>query len=154
MSENIPRPVIVKTCNIIAKMISLLFMGLKINWDGLGIATSLVCAIHCAVLPLLLTSLPVFGNDIIHNLYFEWAMILLAFVVGSYSLFHGYAKHHRSLMPVLIFTTGFLFLVSKQFFHEAETYLLIPAVLLIIGAHYLNYRLCHRSRCVSAHHKH
>ena len=33
-------------------------MRLKINWDALGIATSLACAIHCAVLPLLLTSLP------------------------------------------------------------------------------------------------
>ncbi|RYY69764.1 MAG: MerC domain-containing protein [Chitinophagaceae bacterium] len=129
-------------------------MGLKINWDGLGIATSLVCAIHCAVLPLLLTSLPVFGNDIIHNLYFEWGMILLAFVVGSYSLFHGYAKHHRSLMPVLIFTTGFLFLVSKQFFHEYETWFLIPAVIFIITAHWRNYQLCQMAKCSSPHHTH
>ena len=28
-------------------------MNVKINWDGLGIATSLACAIHCIVLPLI-----------------------------------------------------------------------------------------------------
>ncbi|MEO7446128.1 MAG: MerC domain-containing protein, partial [Ferruginibacter sp.] len=64
-------------------------MAVKLNWDGLGIATSLACAIHCAVLPLILTSLPLFGINIIHNSYFEWMMIALAFGVGIYSLYHG-----------------------------------------------------------------
>lgn len=129
-------------------------MSVKLNWDGLGIATSLACAIHCALLPLILTSLPLFGVNIIHNLFFEWGMITLAFVVGSYSLFHGYIKHHRSLQPVLIFAVGFIFLAAKQFFHEYEMYLLIPAVLLIVTAHYFNYRLCQRSKCSSPHHQH
>ena len=129
-------------------------MNIKMNWDGFGIATSLACAIHCAVLPLLATSLPLFGINIIHNLFFEWGMIALAFVVGVYSLMHGYIKHHHSFIPVLIFMIGFLLLVTKQFFHEYESFLLIPAVILIIGAHYQNYRLCHRSKCSSPHHQH
>lgn len=65
-------------------------MNHKINWDGLGVTTSLICAIHCAVLPLLFTSLPLFGGDIIHNDYFEWSMIALAFMIGVYSLSHGF----------------------------------------------------------------
>ncbi|MEO6488706.1 MAG: MerC domain-containing protein [Ferruginibacter sp.] len=129
-------------------------MSLKVNWDGLGIATSLACAIHCAILPLMLTSLPLFGINVIHNLFFEWSMIVLAFVVGSYSLFHGYNKHHRSLLPVMIFAAGFVFLFTKQFFHSYETYFLIPAVILIVSAHYINYRLCNRNKCNSVHHKH
>jgi hypothetical protein len=129
-------------------------MNIKINWDGLGIATSLACAIHCAFLPLVITSLPLFGVNIIHNPFFEWSMITIAFLVGSYSLFHGYIKHHRSLMPVFIFATGFVFLLTKQFFHDYEFYFLIPAVILIISAHYINYRLCHRSKCQSVHHQH
>ena len=84
-------------------------MNIKINWDAMGIATSVACAIHCAVLPVMLGSLPVLGINIIHNLFFEWGMIALAFVVGSYSLFHGYIKHHRSFTPVLIFSAGFIF---------------------------------------------
>jgi hypothetical protein len=129
-------------------------MNLKLNWDGLGIATSLACAIHCAVLPLILTSLPLFGVNIIHNSFFEWTMIAIAFLVGTYSLYHGYIKHHRSLMPVIIFAIGFVFLATKQFLHDYESYLLIPAVTLIISAHYINYRLCNRSKCSSVHHQH
>ena len=129
-------------------------MNIKLNWDALGIGTSIACAIHCALLPVLLTTLPVFGIDIIHNLFFEWGMIALAFIVGSYSLFHGYIKHHRSFTPVIIFSIGFIFLILKQIFHEREIPLLIVAVIFIISAHYYNYRLCHRSKCASPHHKH
>lgn len=129
-------------------------MNIKLNWDALGIGTSLLCAIHCALLPVLMSTLPVFGINIIHNLFFEWGMIALAFVVGSYSLFHGYIKHHRSPVPVLIFSSGFIFLVLKQFFVQYEIPFLLIAVVLIIGAHYYNYRLCHKSKCSSPHHKH
>jgi hypothetical protein len=129
-------------------------MNIKLNWDALGIGTSVLCAIHCALLPVLMSTLPVFGINIIHNLFFEWGMIALAFVVGSYSLFHGYVKHHRSLKPVLIFSFGFIFLILKQFFTGLEIPLLIIAVVSIISAHYYNYVLCHRSKCSSTHHKH
>jgi hypothetical protein len=124
------------------------------NWDAMGIVTSIACAIHCALLPVIMTTLPVFGVNIIHNLFFEWGMIALAFVVGSYSLFHGYIKHHRSLTPVLIFSFGFVFLVLKQFFDEFNISFLVIAVVLIISAHVYNYRLCQRSKCASPHHKH
>ena len=129
-------------------------MNIKLNWDALGIFTSVLCAIHCALLPVIMSSLPVFGVNIIHNLFFEWSMIALAFAVGSYSLFHGYIKHHRSMIPVLIFSIGFVFLVLKQFFFQLETPFLLTAVAFIISAHFYNYRLCHRSKCASPHHKH
>jgi len=118
------------------------FMKLKINWDALGISASLACAIHCALLPLFLTSLPLFGINIIHHTGFEVGMILLALCIGSYSLYHGYKKHHHSFVPLILFFSGFLFLVLKQFFIQFETWLLIPAVILIITAHVLNYKSC------------
>ncbi|MEI9957599.1 MAG: MerC domain-containing protein, partial [Ferruginibacter sp.] len=65
-------------------------MKVKLNWDALGITTSIACAIHCALLPIIVTTLPVFGINIVNNMAFEWGMIALAFVVGSYALFHGY----------------------------------------------------------------
>jgi len=39
----------------------------------------LACAIHCALLPLILTSLPLFGVELIDNIAFEYGMIVLAF---------------------------------------------------------------------------
>ena len=33
-------------------------MAQKINWDAWGILTSVLCAIHCAILPLVISTLP------------------------------------------------------------------------------------------------
>lgn len=114
----------------------------KINWDALGITASMACAIHCAVLPLFLSSLPLFGVNIIENTRFEYGMILLAFAVGAYSLYHGRKKHHHSWVPLVIFAVGIAFLLAKMAWHEWRNWLLLPAVTCIITAHFMNYRLC------------
>jgi len=114
----------------------------KINWDALGVATSLACAIHCALLPLLFTSLPIFGINVIENIFFEISMVALAFGIGIYALYHGWKKHHHSIVPIIVFLTGFLFLVLKLFFVEYENWLLLPAVIGIVTAHLINFRAC------------
>jgi hypothetical protein len=116
-----------------------------INWDALGIATSLACAIHCAILPLILSSLPLFGINIVDNIGFEYFMIFLAFSIGSFSLWQGYRKHHHSILPFLVFTGGFLFLVAKQVWHHYQYWLLPFAVILIVAAHLINYKSCKAS---------
>jgi hypothetical protein len=116
----------------------------KINWDAMGVTVSVACAIHCAILPLAISSLPLFGINIIENNYFEYGMIALAFFVGSYSLYHGFKKHHHSWLPFILFSLGMFFLIIKQIFHDWHLYLLIPAVVLIILSHFLNYKFCRR----------
>ena len=117
-------------------------MRSKINWDALGIVTSVACAIHCALLPLLLTSLPVFGMNIIENEPFEYSMICLAFLIGGVSMWHGYRRHHHSFVPILIFSSGMLLLLAKQVWHDHQLFLLPVAVILIVTAHLVNYRSC------------
>jgi hypothetical protein len=117
-------------------------MNIRFNWDALGIATSVACAIHCAILPLVLTSVPVFGFNIVDNHNFEYFMIFLAAAIGSYSLWHGYRKHHHSLLPVTVFLAGILFLLAKQVRHDQQYWLLPAAVLLIVSAHWINYKAC------------
>lgn len=117
-------------------------MKSKINWDAIGITASLACAIHCALLPLFLSSLPLFGINIIHNLFFEAGMVALAFAIGSYSFYHGFRKHHHSWLPFSLFAGGMTLLVLKLFFIHYETWLLFPAVLLIVLAHIMNFRYC------------
>ena len=115
-------------------------MKLKINADVLGIGASIACAVHCAILPLFLSGLSIFGVNIIHNFWFESGMILLAFVVGMLSLRHGFIRHHRSPVPFLLFAAGMLFLFAKQYWHVYELILLPFAVILIISAHIFNFR--------------
>ncbi len=117
---------------------------IRINYDVLGISVSLACAIHCAILPLVLTSLPVLGTNIINHTGFELSMIAVSAVIGLISLWHGYNKHHHRIQPALLFVAGILLLASKQLFSIKEIYILIPAVIIIIWAHWLNYRLCRK----------
>jgi len=117
-------------------------MKFNINWDAFGIAASVACAIHCAVLPLILSSLPLFGINIIENQGFEFLMIALAFVVGVYSLYHGRKKHHHSYYPMVLFAAGIGLLFIKSLLHSHSLMLLLPAVSLVVIAHYLNYKLC------------
>ncbi len=116
-----------------------------INWDALGISASVICAIHCAILPIFLTSLPVFGFEILHNQAFEISMILVAAFVGLYALQHGWRKHHHKKMPIILFALGMLFLLGKEWFHYIDIYLLLPALVFILSAHILNYRLCRKA---------
>ncbi len=127
---------------------------LKINWDAMGILTSIACAIHCAILPIILTSLPILGINIIHNIFFEWSMIGIAFLVGTIALLHGHKKHHRSFMPIGIFSAGFSFLILKQFVPTLEYWFLAVAVILIVSAHFCNYKLCNQSKSASSFHEH
>ncbi|MCR6720183.1 MAG: MerC domain-containing protein [Chitinophagaceae bacterium] len=117
-------------------------MSVRINWDALGITASVACAIHCAVLPLFASVVPLFGVNIVHNVAFEAIMVGIAVMIGGYSFYHGYHRHHHSLWPFALFLLGISLLVVKLFVAHYETWLLIPAVLLIVISHYLNYRMC------------
>jgi hypothetical protein len=118
-------------------------MNMKVNWDAFGVGASLACAIHCAALPLILTSFPVFGINIIENNGFEYFMIFLAFFIGSYALWHGYRKHHQRFAPLLFFAVGMLCLFAKQIWHQYQFWFLPFAISGIVLAHFMNFRLCH-----------
>ncbi|WP_431212771.1 MerC domain-containing protein [Puia sp. P3] len=53
----------------------------------------------CALLPLLVASLPILGINIIHNQLFEFGMIGLAFLIGTWALWHGFRYHHGRILP-------------------------------------------------------
>lgn len=106
----------------------------------MGMVTSVACAIHCMILPVIVTSLPVFGINIINNILFEWMMIGIAGIIGSLALAHGYRRHHRDRRPLLIFAAAFIFLILKQVFYQQELFFLIPAVAMILYAHMINFR--------------
>ena len=142
MSGEVNKPSTHFFATVLLFWVFLQFMKFKMNWDALGIGTSIACAIHCALLPLFLSSLPLFGINIIHHRGFEIGMIVLAFLIGAFTLWHGYRRHHHSLLPLALFCVGLFFLVLKEFFIQIHSWLLIPAVLFIISAHFVNFRSC------------
>ena len=116
-------------------------MSRKLNWDAIGITTSIACAIHCALLPLVVSFLPLMGLGFIRNPLFEYGMIGLAFVIGTSALWHGFNRHHHRLTPWLLFVGGMILLIAKEVWGRYELYFLPFAVVLIISAHVVNYKL-------------
>ncbi len=116
-------------------------MKLQINWNALGVSAAVACAIHCALLPLFISTLPLFGVNLLDNIYFEVGMISIAFIIGGLTLFHGYRKHHHKLLPLYLFIAGMALLIFKHFFAN-NIWFIIPSSLFILTAYYLNWRYC------------
>lgn len=116
----------------------------KLNLDVLGIGASLICAVHCALLPLLMTVLPLLGMEIFANEKLEYGLLTFTFLVGCTSLFRGYRYHHRHVKPLLVFALGFVLLLAGHFLAESywEPLLIAAGALLIVAAHVWNLREC------------
>lgn len=97
-------------CNSIARTI-IAFMRnnfISLNLDFVGFSASLLCAVHCAALPFLLSVLPLAGLHFLHHPFIEYTIILFSFFIASKSLSHGYSRHHKNIHPLLIVALGFL----------------------------------------------
>ncbi len=92
-------------CNIIA--LTMTRPTINLNLDVIGMATSLLCAVHCALIPTLLSFSSLAGIRFLDNVWLESTIILLSFFIASYALVHGFLKYHKSLWALLIVCIGF-----------------------------------------------
>lgn len=117
----------------------------KINYDKLGIFTSVACAIHCTILPVFIGAIPFLRIHILDNPWIEYSTIVLSFLFGSLSLYHGFRYHHKRKSPIVLFSAGFTCLIINQLTQEQYVLLLIPsAAILIITAHLINISCCRK----------
>ena len=121
-------------------------MKFQINWNVLGVSAATACAIHCALMPLFISSLPFFGINLLHNIFFETGMILLAIIIGGISLRHGYLRHHHRMLPLISFISGMGLLIVNQFLTQPALSIIIPATAMIILAYYLNWKFCRQAK--------
>lgn len=112
---------------------------ITIYLDKLGMSASFLCAIHCAVLPLL-TMLPLIGSFI--QLPLEEFLISASVIIASISLGLSY-KQHRNYLPLLILITGVNFLLAGMLteIETIEPILTAFGGLAIFCAHYKNWKL-------------
>jgi len=108
--------------------------------DQLGITASLACAVHCAVLPFILTALPLFGLSFLAHSWVELVMIGLSLIIGVYSLSTSYPKH-KKLVPLIVLVIGFGLIGSGHYLIESLEAILIPMGGFTIAiAHYINWK--------------
>jgi hypothetical protein len=114
------------------------------NLDQLGMMASLACTVHCALMPLFLSTLPLFLQD--ERL--EWLLVGATAGLGIASLTRGY-KRHRKKLALSLLTLGLVLLISGRFVEEAEgtggILLVVFGGITVAFSHFLNHRL-HNAR--------
>jgi hypothetical protein len=111
--------------------------------DRLGMATSTLCAVHCAATALLMGALSAAGAGALGNPWVEGVFLTASVVLGAVSLGHAVTRH-RSLRPMLWFAAGLvMLLVLRPLAPGAAGEVAAVAVgaLCVVRAHWKNARL-------------
>ena len=103
---------------------------------------SILCAVHCAIVPVLLTSLPLLGLGFLANPIIEWGMIIFALCIGVYAIGLSYFRTHHKWLPMMLLVLGFLIIITGHAFITSWREAIVVPIggLLIATAHFFNYR--------------
>lgn len=129
--------------------------------DRFGSTSSLVCALHCALLPVLISLLPAMGLGALAWNGFEWAFVCFATSLGVFSLWIGY-RRHRGYRALLFLVPGLALVWAGILWPGVHQRVVLHTVLMSVGgtliavAHLINLRLSHGhvhdATCSHAHH--
>ncbi len=115
--------------------------------DRVGFAASFLCAVHCALVPVLLAVVPAFGLKLGGWIDIDQAFVVFATLLGATTLTLGWRRHrtYRAwalLVPglLLVWLGTFTSLHDHGLRHAA---VMVAGGLLLAGAHLLNLRLTH-----------
>jgi hypothetical protein len=114
--------------------------------DTMGATASTLCAVHCALMPMVVTSLPFIGLSILADEATENFGLFLSASLGVSSLSLGYRKH-RSRQALATLVLGLVFLalgrvVEGRAYEPIGIPLIVAGGLTIVGSHVMNRYLC------------
>ena len=119
--------------------------------DRVGMAASTVCAVHCALLPLVLGLAPALGLEFGGWVDFDQAFVVFASLFAGTTLALGYRRHRAFkawalLVPalVLVWLGSFTSLHDHTAGHAA---VMVVGGSLLAAAHFVNLRLTHAAKC-------
>lgn len=114
--------------------------------DGLAIGLSVLCAIHCLALPLVLGLLPSLMALPLQSEAFHFWMVIVVIPTSLYALTLGCKRHKRYQVVGLGIAGLSCLLLALALEHSlgevGEKVLTLAGAALISLGHYFNYRLC------------
>lgn len=115
--------------------------------DRIGMVGSVLCAVHCAVLPLLIALLPTLGLGILASIDIDQAFTVFATLLGVTTLTFGFRRHRAFhawvfLVPglALVWLASFTALHDHSFWHVV---MMVAGGASMATAHFVNLRLTH-----------
>jgi len=128
--------------------------------DRIGATGSLLCALHCAAIPVLLAAVPGIGLGLFADEGIELGFVTFATVLAVASLWMGY-RRHRSFRGWMFLVPGLLAVWAAVLYPPLHDSVVPHAVAMAVGgtliavAHVLNLRLAHghvQDACCHHHH--
>jgi hypothetical protein len=120
-----------------------------------GAVASFLCAIHCALMPLLITFLPLIGLGFIASEPVEWGLVAMSAVLGASAICMGYREHRRRrALAILAIGVALLVLGRVSEAHEWGEWgmpVLVCGGFVLMLAHIINGRLCRACRKCASH---
>jgi len=122
--------------------------------DKFSIGLSMLCAIHCLLLPLLLVLLPSLGALPLQNEAFHTWMIIAVIPTSIYALTIGCKKHQRYRLLLWGVSGLILMVLAITLGHEVigdygEKILTLLGAALVVFAHLGNFRRCRQHKSCS-----
>ena len=111
--------------------------------DLVGACVSLVCAVHCLTIPLLVTVLPLAGAGVLLGGSLEILFIVASVVLAIVSLCWGFRRHRR--WRVFVVLGAALTMIAVGRFLASETHELVfvfMGAMVLAAGHLLNRYLC------------
>jgi hypothetical protein len=115
-------------------------------------SASLACAVHCAVLPLLLAALPAIGLAWLDSAWVDWTMVALAAVIALRAHRGGYTVHRRCL-PIGVAVAGLLIIITTICVFKGSAshhYIQASGAVVVASSHFLNRHWCRNCVACSA----
>jgi hypothetical protein len=121
---------------------------LRIPLDAIGMMASILCAIHCAALPLLLSLSTLASLHFLAIPWIEYSVIIFSLFLALVSFLPAFKRHHAKYSPLVLLGLGFILIGIGQlgFYEIHEIAFTVGGASVIAIAHALNWVLVIKSK--------
>ncbi len=111
--------------------------------DAFGFTASVLCAIHCMGVPILLTVSTWGWLEILVDPSIEMSVLVISAILAIVSIVPSYFRHHRSMKAIVLVALGFVLIAIGRLETDRISEILFTSIgATVVGsAHYVNWRL-------------
>lgn len=118
-----------------------------LNWDFVGMWAAGICALHCALFPLLFTLGTLSGAAAWAHPVIETTFVGISLLIGIFVLFPQYRNAHGKILPLVLMGLGIILIFGGHWLglHALEPIFTTIGGLIVLSSHFLNWRFFKRS---------
>ena len=115
--------------------------------DKIAIVSSILCAFHCAILPIIIATSGWFGLQFLKNPVVEFIFIIVGIILFYTSILRNLKKQNPKTILIYGLTGACALILSKfSFFEKIEVWLTAIGAFFLVLAHYKNLKCSYNNK--------